>query len=206
MPPAAPAAAPSPLEQKMALEMENAAAAKEVAALEHRGRELTERIAVLTNQNADKRKAVHQGFLDKNQERFKDIDLGSAILGLGGEHVMKIRELAFHLGIPSGETQRQINAFALEPTAIMNQLGGAVKVNLGPVEQHEIYLLQFIRKFQPPVVQGKVMPIRDLTNTPIPNRLEMLRSLPLPLLHKVAEECDAFNAYVNIFLERELGN
>jgi len=198
-------AAPT-IEQKLALEVELANLTSEISGLEKRKNELDGKVAALSNANRDKMRTAQDAFIARHGKRFEDIDLGAAIIGLGGEHVFKIKDIAFMLAVPSGEHQRQVQAFAMDPTMIVDQMGQKVKVNLGPIEHHEMLLLQWVTKFQPPMVGGKPIALRNFANVPIASRLAVLRPLPLPLLGAVADECQTMNSYVNIFLERELGN
>lgn len=198
------------LEAKLAMEMEGAALKKELEALEIRNKELSERAAALRAENTAKRQQVQDSFIDRNKERFADLDAGAALIGLGGEHAVKFNGATFSLAVPSGEQQRAVENFAIDPVVTKqkkNETGSVEeKIDYGPVNQQEVILLQWVASFTPPVVNGQPIPKRDLTKAPIHVRLEMLRSLPAPLIRRLAEECDTLNTYLSIYLERNLGN
>jgi hypothetical protein len=198
------------LEAKLAMEMEGAALAKELQALEIRNKELNERAAALRAENTAKRQQVQDAFIERNKERFADLDAGAALIGLGGEHAVKFNGAIFALSVPSGEQQRTVENFAIDPTVSKQKKvdGGTAeeKVDYGPVNQQEVILLQWVAAFTPPILNGQPIPKRDLTKAPLHTRLEMLRSLPAPLIRRLAEECDTLNTYLSIYLERNLGN
>jgi len=164
------------------------------------------RIAALTVESKAKRTAAQDAYIAAHKARFSDINPAMALIGAVAAHEVKLFGAGYFLSPPNGEQARQIDVFVQAPVIEVPATDGkTVRDDLGPVHPNEATLLQWLSAIQPPVEVANGQK-RDISKYPIAQKLKMIRTLPVQLINRLAEECEILNTYLSVVMERELGN
>lgn len=166
-----------------------ASLAKEEETLVKQIDERKKRIAALSKEAETLRNDAAEAFRTKYAERFADLDVLKALAGQPTNHVLKVFGGHYYLAPPARRITHQVEKFCLNA-------GDA-----GPVQPEEALLLAWLT-----AVGGEGLQPKPLYLMPVNERLELIRSLPENLLTKFADECQYIQSYLNVCLEKELGN
>jgi hypothetical protein len=152
------------------------------------------RLTALSVENEELRKETQKKFREKYADRFKDLNVGAALSGHPAQHVAVVGGAKYFLRSPMRQVLHNVEQFCAKPV-------DTDKNNLGPVSPEEALLLAWLV-----CVGFESSPAKDLTATPLGDKLVLIRKLPDVLLQKLAEECHYIQAYLNVCLEMDLGN
>ena len=176
------------LAEALASEPELAGKLMQITATKERLAALDMRIAALSEDNADAMNRGRLAFREKHAATFADVEVKKALVGWPVQHRVTIKDV-FSLCIqpPKAKDMRAVEA--LDPS-----------LTLRP---HETMLLAWVVSLDTSAMGG---PVVDLSATPLPKKLDYLRTLPELVLARLAETCADLNTYLNICLEIDLGN
>jgi hypothetical protein len=181
--------------------------------LENQERDLNELIAkyeqkidVLSDTAAARRKKMQEEFRNVNAKKFSDIDIKKALVFGNARHAVPIGGMAkFVITVPTGSVVHAMQDFARGPKIVKDPSGK--EIDLSPLSDVEETLLVYLVGAQMIGENGaNAGPEQNMETMPPTMKLQAIRALPLSTAAAVANEANLLQAYLNAVLELEMGN
>lgn len=160
------------------------------------------RLLALSDEEAERRKAMQKAFRAKHEKTFADVNFKHALIGGKVRHAITIANAAkYFVSLPTGETEHEVAKFVGNPVVKTKDNS---EVNVGPVTNTEQALLSCLVAVQ--LINDKNVPEQLLSGLPLSHRLTLIRQLPIATASRLADECMTMQALMNVVLELDLGN